>query len=115
MTEEQTLINIFAFNGGFVSNGELYLSIQKINDFVTECNKLEVAIIGVEFFSITKDGKILPLSSPIAIDLSDILNEHDNWAKTYTKCNGKVLEIFEQENLDNCCYSSFVITNQLKR
>ncbi len=67
------IINKYSLDGKVSPNKELYIPLSIGEVFIEECNKFNIAIIGVEIFNII-DGKVLP-SNPIeGIDCSQALH-----------------------------------------
>ncbi|GEN45958.1 hypothetical protein [Alkalibacillus haloalkaliphilus] len=93
-----------------VSAGELYFDKNIAVDFIEQCTELGIAIIGVEFFYIKKNG-IIPVIPPNGIDTSDILEENVDWKEVLKKCNSfahsVILKEFSNNSDQYCIFITF--------
>lgn len=101
---EDLLIKKFSEKVRVSQSGEIYLPIVLGKEFVNECNKLDVAIIGVDLFK-RKDDNYMPVDPVSGIDNSSLLHEYSDWYKIVKNCNEFVLKVIgKEEETDNSIY-----------
>jgi hypothetical protein len=112
MLEEQ-IIDKYAQYGRISPSRELYLPLDISEKFIKECNKLSIAIIGIELFNIV-DENIIPYNPINSIDCSNILQEGLDWKQIVLKCNSLVQKILLLE-LDRNQYFNPTILEEHER
>lgn len=92
------LISEYEDSGYLAAEGELYLPLTAAEEFVYDCNRLNVGIIGVNFVLWTDKDLFLHLGS---LDLTELLPHFENWEQLVQYCNNVVLEYLEKEREAN--------------
>ncbi|MHB9095983.1 MAG: hypothetical protein ACYC21_15055 [Eubacteriales bacterium] len=93
---ESSLIYKYAKYGYLSPCGELYLPINRGKELIKECDKLKIAVIGLEFFHL-KGNNIVPVNPIKGIDCSPLLRQYTTWDAVVFNCNDMVLEVLKQE------------------
>lgn len=93
---EQFLIKKFSEYGKVSKSGEIYLPIVLVKNFIDECSKLSVSIIGIEFFH-KKGDYIIPVTPINSIDCSSIVEKNSDWKVIVNDCNSTINNILELE------------------
>ncbi|MDK8181889.1 hypothetical protein [Paenibacillus sp. UMB4589-SE434] len=109
MNNELEVINKYK-EFGVISANELYLPISTAGIFIDECNKYEVAVVGVDFFYITEERKIVPITPINSIDAS-MITINKSWKQYVMECNKFVLKaLIQEKKKDNNQFYSFVLS-----
>lgn len=109
MAVEDIIFNKYSKYGYKSVSGELYLPFEWAVEIVKECNEIEVAVIGLEFFQL-QDTQVVPVSPLNGMDCSDLLNKHRLWGDVVKGCNNFALKVLNQEqNRDSSQYCNFVL------
>lgn len=92
------IISEYEEMGYFVEDGNLYLPLTISEDFVYDCTRLNVAIVGVNYILWTEHDFFLHTGS---MDLTELLPSFPSWEDLVNFCNQTVLENLEQERETN--------------
>lgn len=90
------LITEYEQNGHLAAEGELYLPLHAIHEFVKDCADLNVAIIGLDFLLKTDDDLYIRINS---LDCTEILGSFTDWNSLVEYCNHIVLSNVEGEQV----------------
>lgn len=92
------LISEYADSGYLAAEGELYLPLTTAEEFVYDCNRLNVGIIGVNFVLWSENDVFVNLGS---LDLTELLPHFEDWEQLVNYCNSIVLDYLEKEREAN--------------
>ena len=68
------------------SHGENYYKVEKIQEFIEQCNRENAVILSVEFFQIS-DKKVVPYSKLQSIDSTELYDEKKSIEENTSVCN----------------------------
>lgn len=99
MSKETEVIKFFG-NLAYEAGGEFYFPIHVVVQIINYCTKLNVAISGIDFFTIN-NNKLVPVNPINSVDTTSILNEDYLWDEKVDKCNSFALEVINLESAKN--------------
>ncbi len=112
---EEMIINKYSLLGYLSPGRELYLPLNFAEDFINDCSKNNIAIIGIEFFHINNNG-ITPVVPFRGMDYSDILKSYSKWKEVVLTCNEKALMILQNERIqDSTEFFNPILFEETKR
>ncbi len=112
---EEMIINKYSLLGYLSPGRELYLPLNFAEDFINDCSKNNIAIIGIEFFHINNNG-IPPVVPFRSMDYSDILKSYSKWKEVVLTCNEKALMILQNERIqDSTEFFNPILFEETKR
>ncbi|TCP69027.1 hypothetical protein [Baia soyae] len=88
------LITEYEQNGHLAAEGEVYLPVSAIHEFVKDCGDLNIAIIGLDYVLKQDEDFYIRLNS---LDCSEILASFTDWNSLVEYCNHIVLSNIEGE------------------
>ena len=93
---EEVIFAKYVKYGRSTSSKELYLPFSTREEFIDECTRLQIAIIGIEFFYVGSTS-VMPASPLNGIDTSIFLKMDGSWDEVVKKCNEAVANVLRQE------------------
>lgn len=93
---EEIIFAKYARYGRSTPSGELYLPFFTGEQFIDECTRLQVAIIGIDFFYVDPEY-VMPVTPLNGIDNSIFLGMNISWDEIVKRCNEAVVNVLQRE------------------